>query len=90
MIESYTVQGKKIYHFDLYRMTRSRELDFIGASDCWGEGIRFVEWAEKGEGYLPRPDLVMAIEVENEIRQVKFMAYSLVGKEIIQRLKLHE
>lgn len=44
-----------IYHFDLYRINDVEELDSIGAEEyLYGEGISFVEWPERAEGYFPK------------------------------------
>lgn len=43
-----------IYHFDLYRINDMSELDAIGAEEYfYGNGISFVEWPERAEGYFP-------------------------------------
>lgn len=42
-----------IYHFDLYRINDVSELDAIGAEEYfYGDGICFVEWPERAEGYF--------------------------------------
>lgn len=51
----------EIYHFDLYRIDDIEELDSIGAEEyLYGNGISFVEWPERAEGYFPSS----AIKVE--------------------------
>ncbi len=43
----------EIYHFDLYRINSVDELDSIGAEEyLYGDGISFVEWPERAEGYF--------------------------------------
>lgn len=45
----------KIYHFDLYRINDIEELDSIGAEEyLFGNGISFVEWPERADGYFPK------------------------------------
>lgn len=42
-----------IYHFDLYRINDASELDAIGAEEyLYGDGISFVEWAERAPSYF--------------------------------------
>lgn len=42
-----------IYHFDLYRINDSSELDAIGAEEyLYGDGICFVEWPERAMNYF--------------------------------------
>lgn len=52
-----------IYHFDLYRIDDVEELDSIGAEEyLYGDGISFVEWPERAEGYFP--STVKKIEIK--------------------------
>lgn len=51
-----------IYHFDLYRIDSVSELDNIGAEEyLYGDGISFVEWPERAEGYFPRSAIKVSI-----------------------------
>lgn len=52
-----------IYHFDVYRLEGSAQLDDVGAEECfWGDGVSLVEWAERIPEALPpdRIDIVFA------------------------------
>jgi tRNA threonylcarbamoyladenosine biosynthesis protein TsaE len=41
-------EGKiPIYHFDLYRITSSAELETVGYKDYLGKGLVLIEWPEK-------------------------------------------
>lgn len=52
-----------IYHFDLYRIDDVSELDGIGAEEYfYGDGISFVEWPERAEGYFPKSAIKIKIE----------------------------
>ena len=56
-----------IYHFDLYRIDDSSELDAIGAEEYfYGDGICFVEWPERVEGYFSTNVIVVEIIKLNE------------------------
>ena len=49
---SYTLvnvyQGRcPVFHIDLYRLDKSREVEDLGWEDFIGEGVVIVEWAEK-------------------------------------------
>ncbi len=52
-----------LYHFDLYRIERSEELDSLFFEEYWeGEGVSVIEWADRASGRLPRDRTVIMIE----------------------------
>ena len=71
LIEPYDLDGRRIYHFDLYRLTDPHELENIGARDYFSaDALCLIEWPERGATLLPSPDLVIRIEHSNEQRHV--------------------
>jgi tRNA threonylcarbamoyladenosine biosynthesis protein TsaE len=72
LVEEYLVNGKKIYHFDLYRIADPEELEWIGVDDYFSQGSAcFIEWPDKGEGYLPKADTVIILSVQSTGRLVE-------------------
>ena len=56
-----------IYHFDLYRINNISELDAIGAEEyLYGDGICFVEWPERANGYFPSSAIKVEIKKIND------------------------
>lgn len=44
-----------VYHFDLYRISDSSELEAIGAEEyLFGDGISLVEWPSRVQDYFPK------------------------------------
>jgi tRNA threonylcarbamoyladenosine biosynthesis protein TsaE len=87
LVEPYTVNGRAIFHFDLYRLNDAEELEFIGAREYLeGEGLCLVEWAERGKGFLPVPDVDVMIRHVEEGREVQFESRSKAGAELIRGL----
>lgn len=72
LVEPYDIGTQTVYHFDLYRIDSPESLEFIGIRDYIGEkSICLIEWPEKGQGYLPSPDLTCYIEIHGNIRIIR-------------------
>ena len=90
LVEEYRLQDKNIYHFDLYRLNDPEELEFMGIRDYFTENsICLIEWAEKGQGLLAEPDLLVNIDYTNNARNVQLIAKSKLGNNIIKHLHLN-
>jgi len=71
LVESYSLAGQNLFHFDLYRLESSQELEAIGIRDMLdGSSITLFEWPEKSGGLLPPPDLTVDITFTSEGRHV--------------------
>lgn len=72
LLEPYEVGGRRVYHFDLYRIGDAAELDFIGMDELLdADAIKLVEWPERGSGRLPEPDVLIRLDLEGEGRRVE-------------------
>lgn len=72
LIESYDIDNHKVFHVDLYRLTSPDELEFLGLGEYFTEeSIGIIEWPERGEGFLPPPNLVCRITIEGDQRVVQ-------------------
>ena len=90
LVEEYRLQDKNIYHFDLYRLSDPEELEFMGIRDYFTENsICLIEWAEKGQGLLAEPDLLVNIDYADNARNIQLIAKSKLGNNIIQHLHLN-
>ena len=74
IVESYLINGKEIYHFDLYRITNPDELEYIGIRDYFAKkAIFLIEWPERGVGFLPKADINCEIIISKNERNVKII-----------------
>jgi tRNA threonylcarbamoyladenosine biosynthesis protein TsaE len=72
LIEEYQLTDRKIFHFDLYRLNDPQELEWIGIRDYFEQqAICFIEWPERGRGFLPEPDYSIELTVKGTSRQLK-------------------
>ncbi len=87
LVEPYTMDGRKVYHFDLYRLGDPEELEFIGIRDYFdGDSLSLVEWPERGRGVLPPADVVVDIRPQTRGRAVELRGQSEVGRLVLERL----
>ena len=71
LVEEYTIQDRKIFHFDLYRITEPEELQWIGINDYFTQNsLCFIEWPNKGKGFLPSPDYEISLIHRNLGREM--------------------
>lgn len=88
LVESYQVGEFSVYHFDFYRISSPAELEFIGLSDYFSErAICLVEWPELAGGWLPAPDLLLRITVQDVGRSLEIEAVSQFGQEIMEHFR---
>jgi tRNA threonylcarbamoyladenosine biosynthesis protein TsaE len=77
-----------LIHFDLYRMLSAEEFLDAGFREHFNPNtICIVEWPEKGDAVLPRPDIEIALSVQGYGREVELRALSDKGFECLARLK---
>ena len=56
-----------LYHFDLYRISRTEELDQLFFEEYWeDDGISVIEWADRAPDRLPESRITIMIEYLNE------------------------
>ncbi len=80
LIEPYEVGPIPLYHLDLYRLAEPEELEFLGLREILAEpALVMVEWPERGAGWLPEPDLVIAFQHDDPGRRLRFSARTSAG-----------
>ena len=87
LVEPYQLDGRQIYHFDLYRLSEPEELEYMGIRDYFDQAaLCLVEWAERGEGMLPTPDLEIKLEPLEQGRKLSLSAMTAKGRDLLQHL----
>jgi len=87
LVEPYQLDGFNVYHFDLYRLADPEELEYLGFRDYLEQtALLIVEWPQRGIGFLPQPDLIIALVLDGDGRTARLMAGSDAGRGIIAGL----
>jgi tRNA threonylcarbamoyladenosine biosynthesis protein TsaE len=84
LVEPYEAMHGKIYHFDFYRLQSINELEIMGVRDYFEhEAIRLVEWPEKTQDILDKPDIHISFDYEGDGRSGIIESFSKQGKQIL-------
>lgn len=84
LVEEYHLAGRQLYHFDLYRLGDPEELEYMGIRDYFSQqSLCILEWAERGAGVLPPPDLRVKVEVSGDGRRASVYADSAHGSQLL-------
>ena len=90
LLEKYPLQGLQLVHLDLYRITESGELEFLGIEDHYdAKTILMVEWPERGSNYLARPDLTIRFEHSGDARFIEFQPHNANAQALCLALGEH-
>lgn len=89
LVEPYEFAAGTVYHLDLYRVADPEELEFLGVRELdAGNAVVLVEWPARGAGFLPAPDLVLALAVHGDGRRAQLEARSDRGAQMLDHLEL--
>ena len=81
LLETYETASVTVVHLDLYRLRDPSELEPLGLRDLALPGyLWLIEWAERGAGWLPQPDLEVRLVVGAEGHEVEARGASGVGQ----------
>lgn len=98
LVEEYDLTSSKlnpnklhhIYHFDLYRLGDPEELEYLGGRDYFaGDAVCLVEWPQRGEGWLAEPDMEIALNYQDDGREIKLKSHSEKGVLLSAQMKKH-
>lgn len=85
LVEPYHLGGRDIYHFDLYRLGEADELEYIGFRDYFSSNsVCLIEWPERGENYVPTPDIQLIINIFDMGRKINLKSQKSININILQ------
>ena len=70
LMNEYRTSEFSIFHFDLYRLKSSEEVDNLGFEEIWGKrGLSIVEWWQIATDYFDKSAIEVKLEVVDEERR---------------------
>lgn len=88
LVEPYELPEINVYHFDLYRLGDPEELEYMGIRDYFnGQAVCIIEWPDKGQGFIPVPDLEIQMRYDGQAREISLQACSSRGQAMIEKLR---
>lgn len=85
LIEPYDIDGRSIYHVDLYRISNTEELDYLGFDDLQ-DGLLLIEWPERAAGLAKRADLLIELDIDGQGRVAVLTPRTERAADLLQRM----
>jgi tRNA threonylcarbamoyladenosine biosynthesis protein TsaE len=84
LIEPYEFPGFTLFHVDLYRISASEELDYLGWDDL-SEGLILLEWPERAPQLMQQADLHVQLDYAGTGRLARLQGLSDRGVQMLGR-----
>lgn len=74
IVNMYQAGGRRFLHADLYRLAEPEELLYLDVRE-WRDAadVVFVEWPQKGAGFLPAPDIICQLALSENVRTLRWL-----------------
>lgn len=59
IMQPYETPNFTVFHYDLYRLKNSSELEEIGIEEQFSQGVSIIEWPEIADGFIPDDNLLL-------------------------------
>lgn len=87
LLEYYQLANLQVLHMDLYRISDPGELEFLGIGDLLDDAtILLIEWPDKGDGWLPKPDFIFRFSYAETGRSLHLSACTPRAQSLVKGL----
>ncbi|MDX8126417.1 tRNA (adenosine(37)-N6)-threonylcarbamoyltransferase complex ATPase subunit type 1 TsaE [Methylomonas sp. OY6] len=87
LVEEYEVDGRRLFHFDLYRLKDPEELEWMGMDDYLNQdALCCIEWPQMGAGFLPKADVEVSL---NYFQRQRTAEINVLAKNRLGDIKLN-
>lgn len=90
LVQSYDGEKFSVTHADLYRINEPEEIDELGFDEARQNGILLVEWPQKAEGALGKPDFSIFLAHEGAGRRITVTAEKAAAERLKRSLQIRE
>ena len=80
LVQTYHTPEFDIWHADLYRLSDGGELDELGLTDAWQDGVCLIEWPERADGVWPERHLKIGFAIDPANHDNRTINISFVGE----------
>ncbi len=80
IVNEYSYQDTKIYHFDVYRLEDTDEFYAIGGEEYFEKGICLIEWGEILQNILPKEYIHITFKKDNNYENKRILELTAHGE----------
>ena len=84
LVEPYELPDVTVYHIDLYRLSGTEELEYLGWDDL-RDGLILLEWPERVPQLKQQADLLVQLDYDGAGRMATLQGLSGKGEEMLER-----
>lgn len=85
LVQVYDAQNPPIWHFDLYRLEKERDILELGWEEARRHGVALVEWPERLGSLLPKDRLEININFVGDSENAREVSFTPHGKWITRQ-----
>lgn len=92
LLEVYPIADNKlVVHMDLYRIADPEEIEYLSMDDYEkNAAVTLIEWPEKGENFIPMPDIKLNFSLHEQGRSIEIEAQNSKAANWLESLQIEK